>query len=762
MTDQRLCKENLWHEKAGSYALLFTLFLVPLVFSTRTYDNFALHKAVLFHCATAWLAVCVSLCFMRSREACQKFIFSPIVFPLFLFFLFCTASLLISPDPQRGFLGVYQRFDGYYHCVNLILFYACAVVTLQHTGLSAVAACIMVSSFFAALYAVIQHLGMDIFLWQSLDRRSISTFGHANTLATFLSMVFPFALSEYLFPVVSRKSGAYRAICFLLCVLLFFALLTTFSRAGYVAWLSGSVFLLMLLSGSPFIDRKQMFIRLSALMICFCACVLFVQVQAKREVLPVTLKERVFSLTNARESTVRERVLIWETVFKIIRKFPVLGCGFESLKSVFPEFKSKELALAQVGSFYVADKAHNEYFHIAVTTGLAGLFAYLWLLFSALLAVRSAVLKHRSGDARHYGFSAMLFSSLIAYSVNIMFGFSTVATQVYFYFIMAGISVLAMNARHDPEKADAIAPVSLSSSGKYMTALFAAVFLLGTMTWNGRVWMADAYYKKATSVSASSVDAALFFLEQSARLNPVESEYAFALAREYSRLYTKKNGGPYFRKALTLYQSLLEQNGRDVDVMHFYAVLLAAYGKKTRQAEFLKEAVYVLRKAHAFSPHYPLYLTRLGEIYFDLAEFENGQVNLQKALQAGGESLGLEPLSYDTQFLLAKVFYKQKKYGDALQRIQFILMRHPRDHALYVWMGNIYQETGEFEEAIRAYHTALKTGHSFPAGIFTEMAKAYLNLKDREKALKCLEQALWLQPGYAAAQSLLRKMTEKP
>ncbi len=732
------------------------LFCLPLLFSTRTYDNFSLHKAVFFH---ACLSVVVILAAFRSLLEKSRLksenTFNPLFFPLFCLLCASTLSFLCSQNTNVSFLGNYQRFDGYYHFIHLILFYFVLLYFFPRTKADHFVLIILCSSFFVSVYALCQHFGFDSFSWLSIDRRSISTFGHANTLAAYLSMVFPFAFSEYLHPVVLTRSQRSKAVSFVLCAVLYGAVLTTFSRAGLLSLLCGGCVVLIVHGWKK---CAQNFFKLLIFFLFVIAATLYFQSESQRRILPVTLNERFLSAANFQESSVHERFLIWETCLKIIKVYPFTGTGFESLVNIFPEYKSKELV--KLGAFYIADKAHNEYLHVAATTGFFGFFSYVWFVVCLLMTARHISGKFRHDDAARFTLSNMFYSSLIAYLVNNFFGFSSITTQVYFIFIAAYFSYCYMN---EP----AAATLQPQPDYKFQTknelaAVMVCALMLSNILWNVSLWLADFYYKKAVETMPDNDRAASVpDLERAVSFNPLEAVYQRELANVYASFYGKGEKLLYFKKAEDLYVRILQQNRRDIEALYTLGCLYEARARATKSGADFVRAVYSLKEAHRYYPNYPLYVMELGELYYKWAHIANNKAKLSVAHAYLKEAYAMSPEDYDALFLDMKIYYEQGNLSQAMGILQNITGRLPQRSDPYVWMGNIYQEKHQFEKAVLSYKNALVRNPSFPAGIYCEMAKAYMNTGDLSQAESYAEKALALQKNYGVAKKLISEIHQK-
>lgn len=734
------------------------LFFLPLLFSTRTYDNFALHKAVFFHVALSFIVVSLVFYSLQNRSENGYKIYEDILF-LPLIFLFCavTLSVLRSQNLFLSLLGNYQRFDGFWHFLNLLVFYFSVRYIFVSAPPSAyIPLSVILPSFCVSLYALCQHFGLDWFSWESLDRRSISTFGHANALAAYLAMVFPFVFSEYLNPVVFPKKLVSRMFSGIFCIALFSACLLTFSRAGLLSFIAGIVFVLAAMGKR---DRlKKYWLKVFVLFVFFACSAFYFQYEAKTKILPVTLGERYLSSINLHESTVRERFLIWESCVKIVRDFPWSGTGYEALVSVFPAYKSA--ALAENGQSELADKAHNEYLNMSATTGFFGLFAYLWLVLSILMVMFRALKKNALMNDNAFLNYCAYGSALTVYLVNIFFGFSSIVTHVYFFLIAAyfSASVHTGEANHNQ------AGISAVYKNKPVKIIFAAMFIsfvVFNVRLNVSIWLADLNFKKAAARASVNPSASLSYLQKSVSLNPLEDAYRLELARVFGLLYADKKNPVHFQKAVHAYKEILGHHGNDVMALSGLGNLYAARGSLQSKNSDLQLAADYFLSAHRLYPVYPVYLVKAGELFFELSRREDKRKNLVAAFSYAENALQLDPRNFEALFLMAKIYYGEGKLADAQKLLHAAAALSPEKSYLYVWLGNIYAEMGQFKEAISYYNKALKTNPGFPAGIYYEMAKAAMNMGQLQQAETFVRKALVLQKYYPPARELLQRIQKR-
>lgn len=197
--------------------------------------------------------------------------------------------------------------------------------------------------------------------------RAFGLFPDPHMMAFFLGLVLPIALSLWLF---GKKN---KATLFLICGLLFVALLLTFSRGGYL----GIIFavLLILFLGWRFLKEKtRLILIISTLFICLILAV-FAQPAISRLV-------SSFSFS---EGSSIGRMQIWQEAWQISLKNPLLGVGFGNY--------SREVN--PLASYRNPITSHNLYLDIFSETGIFGLAVWLFLIFGSLFQLIKSLKKYK-------------------------------------------------------------------------------------------------------------------------------------------------------------------------------------------------------------------------------------------------------------------------------------------------------------------------------------------------------------------------------
>ena len=174
----------------------------------------------------------------------KKFVFRRTILdiPLLVFFGSQLISTVLSIDPLTSWLGYYSRFNGGLAsviCYNLL--YWALVSNIDSKKAWKLVYVILSSAALVAFYGVLEHFGIDKKIWiQDVQSRVFSTLGQPNWLAAWLIALMPVAWSLILKTGIKLKNYKFW-ICLSLSVLLFWTMIFTKSRSGYLGFAIASV-----------------------------------------------------------------------------------------------------------------------------------------------------------------------------------------------------------------------------------------------------------------------------------------------------------------------------------------------------------------------------------------------------------------------------------------------------------------------------------------------------------------------------------------
>jgi tetratricopeptide (TPR) repeat protein len=137
----------------------------------------------------------------------------------------------------------------------------------------------------------------------------------------------------------------------------------------------------------------------------------------------------------------------------------------------------------------------------------------------------------------------------------------------------------------------------------------------------------------------------------------------------------------------------------------------------------------------------------LGDVAFRSAAFD--PANYDKAREAFGHVLELDPDNLDALRGLGNVRFDQRQFDKAIAAYQHYLRRKPTDVQVLTDLGTMYLSQHNSHEAIARYAAALALEPGFFPAQFN-LAVAYLMLNDNPNAREALSRARALATGEAA------------
>lgn len=136
---------------------------------------------------------------------------------------------------------------------------------------------------------------------------------------------------------------------------------------------------------------------------------------------------KVITQDSKMEGAGSSRIFIWTRVIALIKEKPVWGVGLETLGEAFSNNFKNDI-VNYFGRAMTVDKAHNEYLHIAVSTGIPSLIAYLAFLSNVLLKGFKQI--------KNNHFILPLFCSVIGYLSQAFFSISVVSVAPVFWIFL--------------------------------------------------------------------------------------------------------------------------------------------------------------------------------------------------------------------------------------------------------------------------------------------------------------------------------------
>ncbi len=435
----------------NEFFILAIDFVIPIWFSYffPTYNIFELNKIVVFKLLVAPLVffTIFKALFYRAvpveqAEGVSNFsFFAKYLWPFLIWIVFLFLSLFYSADPVNSFFGIYQRQSGLESVLFLFLFFSCLLFHLQGKSRSKINHLLYTlawSSGIVGIYGILQIFGIDFLTWSEnpeTTKRAISTLGQPNFLGSFLLLTIP--IITYL--IAKNKNWLFKIFYFLLLLTQLICLFFTASRGAWVGLLFATLLFLFFI-----IKRKRAALNHSALEMFLVILIVIIPISLLFT--NTNFRNRVSTAFDTQGGSVAMRLKYWQTAWQGFKEKPFLGYGLESQKEVLIKAYDADYGVYEKINSY-ADRAHNIIFDTLITGGIIGLLLFSFLLFKIFQWLTHNI---RYGQEEHLSLALML--AFIAYFISLLFSFSTVVTDVYFWLLAALTVFLNYAARPTLEK----------------------------------------------------------------------------------------------------------------------------------------------------------------------------------------------------------------------------------------------------------------------------------------------------------------------
>ena len=334
------------------YALLFFALLLGQILRFETLGA-----------AVMGLDLVIFFLFIRNIFSIKNFIFrkeEKIIPPLSLFILIALLSLFIySFSLTSG-----QTIISLLYLVRFILYCSIYFITKRYIAKQQISKNflnngLLLAGLGVALLGFIQLIfypdirNLYYLGWDPHFGRLVSTTFDPNFTGIILVMAFFLSLNQIIF-----NKNKKRIFYFIVSIILFIALVFTYSRSSYLALTIG------LLSWGALQNK----VKYSLVFITILALAIFIVPKPQGEGGKLTRT----STTSARVTSWYQSVILW-------RKSPVIGFGFNTLAFV----KEKYQLLPLTNNSYpnhAAAGADNSLLFVLLTTGLVGLGSFCWLI----------------------------------------------------------------------------------------------------------------------------------------------------------------------------------------------------------------------------------------------------------------------------------------------------------------------------------------------------------------------------------------------
>lgn len=413
-------------DNVAKVTVILALSVIPAVFVPLggTTDHFYLPKvAAMIILALSFLAV-LAINKIRFKDIVQK---DRINISLFIYFILLAASVYAAENKVFAIIGVPGRWEGLVTItLYMFLFITARLYLVPDEGLFKI---ILVTAIIVSIYGILQTMNFDPFprdvLRENWSKRAFSTMGNPNFLGSYIVLIIPTSIYFY---IINKNITGLTAYA-----ILFYCLLSTGTRGAWLGTIA-SIMAFAAIHYMYFRYSKGEFTRYIILLVITILLLALYNFYTEGafidRFLSIARDANEFLTKGDRaDYSGANRGFIWKRVAELIKKRPLTGYGIENLGEAFKKYYTKDMIELWNEVRYL-DKAHNEYLHIAVTSGIPSLLVYLTFISQIILKGLFRLKNCKT--------ALLILSSVIGYMTAAFFNISVVSVA-YVYWIFLGL-----------------------------------------------------------------------------------------------------------------------------------------------------------------------------------------------------------------------------------------------------------------------------------------------------------------------------------
>lgn len=638
-------------DKIIEYGIYGIVFLTPIIFCLKTYDQFELPKMILLFnitlfTLTAWI---VKLLEMNKIT----FVNTNIFLASILFLLVLIISTATSKSTPFALYGAYRMYQGIFVLLSCIILYIIVINNFRTSKIINLLLLIILSGTLVATYGIFQRYGYD-FLFDktsSMGGRIASFLWIPTFLGNFLAMCLPISIMLF----IKFSSTFVKTSLFTSTVVMFLCLLFTYSRGAWLGFMGSIILIVILLYPlRKEINKYNLRWLASLSIIIILLPIIFSNQEAISLNKTTTLSERATSVANLNEPAIKARIGIWESTLKIIKDYPVLGIGLDCTEVVFHKYQPPNFVEFE-GALTVTTKPHNEILQIASTAGFVGLFGWLFLL--ANVFIKGIKFLRKSQDRTMSFIITGILCSLFAHFVCMQFNFNVITTGMLFWVYIGIIDVLCSKREYELE-------IKTTKNLKVVIYILISIMFIIGITFINRPILADYYFNKGLLILSgdnSNYKKALPYLKKATKINPLVGEYHFRAGYLYQQYLQDGNS------AKKEYLIALKFRPNDPHLLFNLGYLYNEGKEYNKSIYYLEKSAKILKVVNP--KDYAVYY------FLGLSYREKGLLN--KAINSFKKCININPNFTEGHFDLAMTYYLKGQNKDAIKHFKKVIILNP-------------------------------------------------------------------------------------
>jgi O-antigen ligase/Flp pilus assembly protein TadD len=714
------------------YAVKAGLYILPvlsLIVASSFFFPFITGKNFFFRIMVEilfflWIFVA---CFDKSYRPKKSSILIAISATLF----FLTLATIFGVNPYRSFWSNFERMEGLIGHIHLFLYFLVLTsVFKKEKDWKLFFIDLIGVSFILVVYGFLQFLGL-LEVHQGGTRLD-ATLGNATYYAIFL--IFHLFLIGLLF--LRTKNRWLRSGLALLFVFELILVFMTATRGAILGVIGGAI-IFAVLAAIFTSNRKIRYGAAGFLVFLALLITLFLLVRHSEFI----QKDYVFSrLANIsfQETTTESRLTIWQMAFKGFLEHPLLGWGPENFNQVFNKYYEPEL-WPQEPWF---DRSHDIVFDWLISAGILGFLAY-WSIWGAAVYTIIKLYRKRQFIWQEM---ALFFALFAAYAFHNLFVFDNLTSYFLFFSILGYLHFrntelqTRQESPEEPPKFHKNQNIGLFSYILITLAFVAVVLSLYFLNLKP-VLACRQLLVTLSEIKTNGTDID-FILKEFDKVFSYNS-FANGEAREqlagYAQQVVSTSGITQEEKTKAVSRAIEEMEKQVAESPADARSLIFLTLLHTKAGRF-EDALGAANRALELSPKKQQIYFAIADIYLSSQQYEKAFETLQQAYDLdrsypeAGKNLAIVAVLADKVNLAEKIMGIPEKEWPVLfgNEKQFI---------------NVYAKMGDYGK-VKELWQMLIAEEPDNAQLHVSLAATYLQLGERQNAIKELEKAIELEPQF--------------
>lgn len=730
--------------------IMLMIFGIPLYFGLNI-NSLDLQKIAFIRTLSLIIVIIWIVKIVWTKEL--KFVRTPLDIPILAFLLISIIATIFSVNPIISLFGFYGHFEGLLIMINYIFLFYCVVNFINKELFLWMINVIILSGVIVSSYGIIQHYGLDPIKWELFSAGRVpSSLGNPIAFGNYIIMILGIAICFFFskeiikeqkkkLSISSKKKKKKTYQCseqpkfqieipwwiYAICVgIILYGFCFSASRAPFLAMLGAFGLIGILLGKRIFVQKRK---QLGILGGIFLGYLVFSNINHDLSIIgrlsdifkPSPPKQvspfEVGTFTATSVANLSPRIYLWQGALNIIKDYPILGVGLDTIGIVHSRYKPIESAMAE-GAYATAASAHNELLDVWVSRGTIGLIIYLWMLITFVVICLKTYF-HTEGIEKFL--IVGLLAAMLSYLIQNQFSPTGISTSYFFW------TILSLGMVFRAKSTSRTLPFIIKEFGWIISLATIGVAIWLWVLLVVRPCIADFNYEQGTLLQTMpqyEKDTQYRF-ERALQFNPYETQYHREVCSIYLQRAQATGDEMWIKKTITQAKKLLNLNPDD-GVGN--SILGAGYYLEGKE---LDKAVVAFKKAIEVDPYNPDPHNTIGLAYQRLEKYDEATREFKQALwlkpdysmalqnlmrtyaQSGSgniktdilELLAKEP-GHRTVWLrerLVEFYLKENNLDEALKECLIIMHLNPENVDICRTLGDIYTHQGKMDEAKKAF-----------------------------------------------------------